>query len=233
MWKCWNSTSAIIPKSCAWWKNLKESIEKEDFEKTKILVKEMVKFEKEIDLDYVINDVGRLLQYTQRGIESIQKIIMDLRTFVWEDRDTVESVQIEDVIDSVLSIVHNEIKRGRTQKELWWIPLVRCNAQRLGQVFINLLVNAVQAIEEKGVIEIITYTQDKYVCIDVSDTGKGISPENQKRIFEPFFTTKPIGQGTGLGLSVSYEILKKYNGQIKVKSTPGKGTVFTVMLPGV
>ena len=96
---------------------------------------------------------------------------------------------------------------------------------------LNLFVNASQAIEEKGVIEVKTYTKGTHVFIDVIDTGKGIPPENLSKIFDPFFTTKPIGQGTGLGLSVSYEIVKKHGGDIRVHSKVGEGTTFTVMLP--
>ena len=85
--------------------------------------------------------------------------------------------------------------------------------------------------KEKGAIEVKTYTQTGYVCVDVSDTGSGISPEDLKKIFDPFFTTKPVGQGTGLGLSVSYEIIMKHKGDIQVHSEVGRGTTFTVKLP--
>lgn len=101
----------------------------------------------------------------------------------------------------------------------------------MGQVFINLLVNAAQAIEEKGSIEIRTYVDKDHVCVDIADTGKGISAEHLKKIFDPFFTTKPVGEGTGLGLSVSYEIVKNNGGVIEVASEEGKGTTFSVRLP--
>jgi two-component system NtrC family sensor kinase len=96
---------------------------------------------------------------------------------------------------------------------------------------INLLVNASQAIEEKGEITIKTYVQDEYLVVDITDNGKGIPEDNLKKIFDPFFTTKPVGQGTGLGLSVSYEIIKKHGGDIQVKSIVGKGSTFSVRLP--
>ncbi len=212
--------------------NLKKGIEEDNLEKIKHILKDISAFEKEINLDYVINDLSKLLQHTQRGIERIQKIVLDLRTFAREDNDTVEFVKIEEVIDNILNIVYNEIKyKAELKKNYGDTPLVKGNTQRLGQVFINLLVNAVQAIEDKGVIEIATYQQGRHVCVEVSDTGKGISQEHLKKIFDPFFTTKPIGQGTGLGLSVSYEILKKHGGEMKVQSKVGQGTVFTVVLP--
>jgi len=213
--------------------NLKRQIEDGDIEKARSTIAELKKFEEEINLDYIMNDVNTLLEHSSRGLERIKKIVMDLRTFAREENaETMELAKIEEIIDSILSIVQNEIKyKAELTKDYGDTVLVKCNPQRLGQVFINLLVNASQAIEEKGKITIKTYRQDKYVCIDVTDTGHGIAPENLKKIFDPFFTTKPVGQGTGLGLSVSYEIVKKHGGEIKVQSKAGEGTTFTVMLP--
>ena len=132
----------------------------------------------------------------------------------------------------ILSIVQNELKyKAELTKEYGKTSLIKGNAQRLGQVFINLLLNASQALKEIGKVTIKTYQQDKYVCIDITDTGQGIAEENLKKIFDPFFTTKPVGQGTGLGLSVSYEIIKKHGGDIQVRSKVGEGTTFTVRLP--
>ncbi|KKU12483.1 MAG: Histidine kinase [Parcubacteria group bacterium GW2011_GWC2_45_7] len=212
--------------------NLKGAIEQENWEKSKSIVQDMAKFEEEIQLDYIINDINNLLQHNQRGIERIQKIVLDLRTFARDDKDTMDLVKIEEVIDSILSIVHNEIKyKAELKKNYGETPLIKCNSQRLGQVFINILVNAGQAIHEKGTIEVKTYTKGKFVCVDIIDSGKGIPEENLKKVFDAFFTTKPVGQGTGLGLSVSYEIVKKHGGDILVKSKEGEGTTFTVMLP--
>jgi two-component system NtrC family sensor kinase len=212
--------------------DLKKYVEKGDIEKAKAVIKEINKFEEEIQLDQVMNETESLLKQTQGGIDRIQKIVIDLRAFARENNDTMELVKIEEVIDSILSIVDNELRyKAELKKDYGITPLVRCNTQKLGQVFINLLVNATHAIENKGTIEIKTYQQDKFLCIDIKDTGKGIPPENLKKIFEPFFTTKPVGQGTGLGLSVSYQIIKKHAGNITVQSEVGKGTTFTVMLP--
>lgn len=212
--------------------NLKTALGQENWEKARLAAKEMDEFEKEIDLDYIINDIDKLLQHNQRGLERVQKIVMDLSTFAREDKDSMELVKMEEVIDSILSIVYNELKyKAVLKKDYGETSLVRCNAQRLGQVFINLLMNAVQAIEEQGTIGVKSCIRGKFVCVEVSDTGKGIEEKNLKKIFDPFFTTKPAGQGTGLGLSVSYEIVKKYGGEIKVQSRPGEGTTFTVMMP--
>lgn len=211
---------------------LKESVEQENISKAKSLVQEISRFEQEVDMDYVFNDMDKLLQNTQRGLERVRKIVLDLRIFSREDNESMESVKIEEVIDSILSIVHSEIKyKADLKKDYGDTPLVKCSAQKLGQVFINLFVNAAQAMDERGSIEVRTYRQDKYVMIDVHDTGKGIPPENLKKIFDPFFTTKPVGQGTGLGLSVSYEIIKKHGGELRVRSKEGEGTTFTILLP--
>jgi|GEM_PF-1158023 len=213
--------------------NVKGQVDSGDVGKAKAAVDELKKLEEEINLEFMMGDVNKLLEHSSRGLERIRKIVLDLRTFAREDHaDTMELVKIEEVIDSILSIVQSEIKsKAELTKDYGDTPLVKCNPQRLGQVFINLLVNATQAITEKGKIVIKTYQQNHYVCIDVSDTGKGIPDENLRKIFDPFFTTKPVGQGTGLGLSVSYEIVKKHGGEIKVQSKQGEGTTFTVMLP--
>ncbi len=211
---------------------LKKSVANGDIQKTKEILNNIDLFEKNIQLDKMINDSDSLFKHNQKGIERIQKIVMDLRTFAHEDNDTMEFLKIEEIIDSILSIVHHELKfKAELKKDYGKTPLVKCNSQRMGQVFINLLINAVQAMDKKGVIEVKTYQKDDFLCIEITDTGQGIPPENLSKIFDAFFTTKPIGQGTGLGLSVSYEIVKKHGGDIQVQSEVGKGTKFTVILP--
>ena len=116
-------------------------------------------------------------------------------------------------------------------KEYGDIPEVECLPSQLNQVFMNLLVNAAHAIEERGLITVRTGQQGEEVWVEVADTGKGIEPKNMHKIFEPFFSTKPIGKGTGLGLSLSYGIIKKHHGRIEVQSVVGKGTTFRVWLP--
>jgi len=211
---------------------LRESVIQGNLAEAKTLAEEITKTKKEINLDYIVSDTPKLLEHNRKGIERVQKIVMDLRRFAREDKNVTQRVKIEDVIEGVLSIVHSEIKyKARLEKDYGDTPLIECNSQRLGQVFINLIINALHAIEGTGTIAIKTYRQGEFVCVDVSDTGKGIEEENLSKIFDPFFTTKPTGQGTGLGLSVSYEIVKKHGGDIKVRSLPGAGTTFTVMLP--
>ena len=116
-------------------------------------------------------------------------------------------------------------------KEYGELPQVECLASQLNQVFMNLLVNAAHAIEQRGTITVRTGMEGEWVWVEIADTGKGIEAEQLKRIFDPFFTTKPVGTGTGLGLSLSYGIVSKHSGRIEVNSEPGQGTVFRVWLP--
>ena len=126
----------------------------------------------------------------------------------------------------------NEIKyKATVEKDFGELPLLPCYPQQLNQVFLNILVNAAQAIEGKGEIKIKTWTENKNVVITISDNGPGIPEEIREKIFEPFFTTKDVGEGTGLGMSISYDIIKEHRGQIKVASEAGQGTTFTIELP--
>lgn len=211
---------------------LKEKVVANDLDGAKAVAEQMAKMEEEINLEYMISDMPKLLEHSRKGVERIRKTATDLRTFSREDNDEMEQVKIEDVLESILSIVHNEVKYKATlEKKYGGTPVIHCNSQRMGQVFINLIINSVHAIEEKGTIELKTYSAGEFVGIDIHDTGKGIKPENLNKIFDPFFTTKPAGQGTGLGLSISNEIVKKHGGTITVQSKVGVGTTFTIMLP--
>ena len=212
--------------------DLKRVIVEGNMVNAKVIVKKIEEYENQIDMGYVQKDVGKLLHFTKKGIDRVQQIVMDLRTFAHSGTDKMAQEKIEDVIDGILTIVHNELKyKVELRKDYGVTPLILCSSQRLGQVFVNLLVNACQAIEEKGMIGIKTYERNGYVYVEVRDTGRGIEPQYLNKIFDPFFTTKSVGQGTGLGLSVSYDIIKKHRGKISVESQLGKGTTFTVMMP--
>ncbi len=181
----------------------------------------------------VRRDMGELLSELHDGLERVKRIVIDLRTFARTEGDVKVDADIREIIEKVITIVGNEIRyKARLEREYGDLPLVNCFPQRLGQVFMNIIVNATQAIVPgKGVIGIRTFVDGASVVVEVSDNGYGILPENIGRIFDPFFTTKPVGQGTGLGLSVSYEIIKNHGGEILASSEPGKGTTMTVRLP--
>lgn len=193
---------------------------------------EASRLKEELKVEEVFLDLGNLLNESKGGIGRVKKIVSDLRNFSHADENKVEEANLNEGIESTLSIVWNEIKyRTKVIKSYGNLPLIRCYPQQLNQVFMNLLVNAAQAIETKGEIRITTHHDAEHVYVEISDAGTGISPENLKHIFEPFFTTKGVGKGTGLGLSIVYSIIEKHKGDIQVKSTLGKGTTFTIKLP--
>ena len=144
----------------------------------------------------------------------------------------MKDADLHAALETALKIAWNEIKyKATVEKDYGTLPLVRCNLYRIGQVFINLLVHAAQAIQADGRITLRTRADAEWVEISIQDTGYGITPENMPKLFDPFFTTKEIGQGTGLGLSVVYGIVHEHGGQIDVASRTGQGTTFTIYLP--
>ena len=184
------------------------------------------------ELDYIREDAPQLLRDCKEGLARVKRIVNDLRDFARVDTADWASADIHAVLDSALQVVANEIKyKADVVKEFANLPPVVCNAAQLGQVFVNLLVNAAQAMEGRGTITLRTGAAQDGVWIDISDTGAGMSAETQKRIFEPFYTTKPVGQGTGLGLSISWDIVKRHAGTLEVQSSPGHGTCFRITLP--
>jgi PAS domain S-box-containing protein len=190
------------------------------------------KMEEDVDLDFIIEDMPNLIDESREGTERIKKIVMDLKNFAHPGKQELVYADINNNLESTLNIAWNEIKyKATVTKDYGEIPEVQCYPQQLNQVFMNLLVNAAQAIEETGEIRLKTCAENGVVKILIGDTGKGIPQENLTHIFEPFFTTKEMGKGTGLGLHVAYTIVKKHNGNIFVDSSPGAGTTFTVEIP--
>ncbi|OGS91713.1 MAG: ATPase [Gallionellales bacterium GWA2_60_18] len=188
---------------------------------------------KKLDIAFLKEDLRALMSESKDGITRVKNIVQNLKDF--SHVDTTDEWHFADLrmgLDSTLNIVNNEIKyKADVVREYGDIPDVECLPSQLNQVFMNLLVNAAHAIEERGTITVRTGQQGDEVWVEVADTGKGIAPENLKRIFDPFFTTKPVGKGTGLGLSLSFGIMRKHNGRIEVQSEAGKGTAFTLWLP--
>jgi signal transduction histidine kinase len=143
------------------------------------------------------------------------------------------SVNLNESLTSTLNIVQGELaKKAEVLLEFGNVPVVLCYPRELNQALMSMILNAAQAIEERGEIKIRTYQDNGFACIDISDDGIGISSEIQKRIFEPFFTTKDVGSGTGMGLTVAYNtIVTQHRGQLLVNSKEGKGTTFTAKIP--
>jgi PAS domain S-box-containing protein len=192
----------------------------------------MAQVRERADLDFVRDDVQALVRESMDGLRRVRDIVQALKDFSHVGEAGWQVADLHQGLDSTLNIVSNELKfKARIDKHYGELPPVTCMASQLNQVFMNLLVNAGQAIRDQGVITLRTGSKDDWVWVAVTDTGVGIPRENLNRIFEPFFTTKPVGSGTGLGLSLSYGIVQKHGGRIEVASVQGRGTCFTVRLP--
>ncbi len=191
------------------------------------------KAREDADLEYLKEDVIDLVNESIEGVTRVKQIVNDLKNFSRVDESEWEWADLHSGIDSTLNIVHNEIKyKAEIEKHYDEIPEVWCIASQINQVIMNMLVNAAHAIEDRGVIKITTGCRnDDMVYVSIADSGCGIPEEKLARIFDPFYTSKPVGEGTGLGLSLSFSIIEKHNGTIEVKSEPGKGTEFTILLP--
>jgi len=193
----------------------------------------LAEIRRQLKIEPILEDLPALIAESLDGVERVRKIVQNLKSFSRVDQSDYSLTDINQCLDDTLNIIWNELKYKCTvTKDYGDLPRIRCYPQQLNQVFMNLLVNAAQAIESQGEIVITTRASETEITIAIADTGAGISPENLNRIFEPFFTTKEVGKGTGLGLSITYDIVtKKHGGRIEVASEPGKGTTFVVVLP--
>ena len=211
---------------------LEEQLNGGDADQTRALRDEIARQKQEIDLQYVLEDLNNLIAESREGAERVRKIVQDLKEFSHVDQEEKMPTDLNKGIESTLNIVWNELKYKVTvEKDFGEIPEVMGYPMELNQVFMNLFVNAGQAIEDQGTIAIRTCQEDGYACVIISDTGTGMPPEVVKKIFEPFFTTKDVGKGTGLGLSMAYNIVQKHDGEISVDSQEGVGTTFTIKIP--
>jgi PAS domain S-box-containing protein len=196
------------------------------------MLDQVLELKGEIGLSFILEDFDKIINESKEGIQRVKTIVQDLKDFSYRDKGEVQLADINQGIDSALNIVWNELKyKAEVIKEYGEIPKIECFPQQLNQVFMNILMNAAQAIETKGEIRIKTCKIGDEVVVEISDTGAGIPEENLKHIFEPFFTTKEVGKGTGLGLSVVYGIIQNHKGKIEVQSQISKGSVFKITLP--
>ncbi len=188
---------------------------------------------KKFKVDYVLQDITDLVEESLEGVERVRTIVANLKTFSRVDQAERKASDLNECLESTINIVWNELKyKVDLKREYGELPLVVCYPQQLNQVFMNLLMNAAQAIAEHGVITVRTWHDDGVVRVAITDTGNGIPAENLPRLFEPFFTTKEVGKGTGLGLSIAYDIVtKQHHGEISVQSEVGCGTTFMVTIP--
>ncbi|WP_164013893.1 ATP-binding protein [Pyxidicoccus trucidator] len=181
-------------------------------------------------------EMEEVLREASDGAHRVRQIVRDLRTFSRGDDEAATSVNVQSVLESAITMARGELKmRAQIVREYRDVPLVEGNEGRFGQVFLNLLINAAQAIpqgkpDQHEVRLVLRHAGDR-VIVEVTDTGVGMPPEVRARIFDPFFTTKPVGEGTGLGLSICHGIVTGFGGEISVESEEGRGSTFRVVLP--
>lgn len=185
----------------------------------------------QLKVDYIIDDCPTLLQESIEGLERIQEIVQNLKVFSNSGVETAGPTDINSCLTSTVEVAHTSLQdKAQVQYDLAEIPHVVCIPQQINQVFLNILLNAAQSIQDHGVITIKTW-QDAGIHIRISDSGVGIAEENLTQIFEPFYTTKNADKNTGLGLSISHDIIQKHNGTIHVESILDQGSHFTITLP--
>jgi two-component system NtrC family sensor kinase len=188
--------------------------------------------EEKLKIGYVFSDGRDLIEESLEGAERVKKIVQNLKSFSRIDQADIAEVSLNECLESTISIAWNEIKyKAELERELGELDLLRCHPQQIHQVLLNILVNAAQAISTRGTIRVRSWQTDQNQYVAISDTGCGIPEEIRARIFEPFFTTKDASKGTGLGMSISYDIIKKHGGHIDLETRVGVGSTFTLVLP--
>jgi signal transduction histidine kinase len=186
-----------------------------------------------IDLDYTAGNLREVAERCREGLRRIQQIVKDLRDFARIDDNCIEEADLNRSLQSTINIVRGQARKKQLRiiEDLGTLPILKCYPAKINQVVLNLLTNAIDASVDGGVIKVATRAADDEVHIEVTDTGHGIDPAIVERIFDPFFTTKKQGEGMGLGLSISYGIVRDHGGAIEVQSKPGEGATFRVRLP--
>nr|WP_246844530.1 ATP-binding protein [Hydrocoleum sp. CS-953] len=210
-------------------------------------VDEVIDIIEDVELDFLVEDLPKLLTSMKVGADRIKKIVESLRNFSRLDESEVKNVDIHEGIDSTLMILQNNLKAKpheleiKVVKNYGKLPKVKCYPGELNQVFMNIIGNAIDALEpmrkeSSNLLPQITITTkietENQVIIQITDNGMGMSETVQKRIFDPFYTTKEVGKGTGLGLAISYQVIvERHGGKLECISTPQKGTEFIISIP--
>ncbi|MCX6328602.1 MAG: ATP-binding protein [Bacteroidia bacterium] len=193
---------------------------------------EIENLKQKVEYKEALREINKLIESIKNGTNRTTDIVRGLRTFSRLDEDILKMADLHEGLDSTLILLHNKYKnRIEVIKNYGDIPHIECYPGQLNQVFMNLLSNAVDAIDDKGSITISTSLSDSLIKISIKDTGQGIPENIREKIFDPFFTTKGVGKGTGLGLSISQSIIEKHKGTMTYISEPGKGTEFIIVLP--
>ena len=210
---------------------LVQQSERFDVELPDFARREIVALRREMDLEFVKEDALTLISENKNGLARVTKIVQDLRDFACVGETEWQPYDLRRGLESTLNLIQGRMANAQLVKDYEPIPEVECLPSEINRVFMNLLLNAAQAILGQGQIMVKTSVCHEGVCVSIHDSGCGIAPENLSRVFDPFFTAKPIGQGTGLGLSLSYGIVQRHHGRIEVESELGRGSTFRIWLP--
>jgi signal transduction histidine kinase len=195
---------------------------------------ELARLEEEIDLPYLSENHDRQFNSSSEGLQRIRAIVKNLRDFARLDEAESKDVDLNASLQTTLEALRHELnqKAIRVHPSLERLPPVSCHPGKINQVFLNILLNAIQTSPPEGPIEVRTRPEgETAVLVEIEDHGAGISPEHLPHLFEPFFTTKPVGSGMGLGLAVSYGIVRDHGGTLEAESSLGQGSTFRIRLP--
>jgi signal transduction histidine kinase len=196
-------------------------------------IQQLEKLKEKIDFDYVLDETQVLIQGISRASNRASEIIAGLRYVSYHDKDNKEQIDIHEMLDAALNVLRSQYKHRDIKiiRKFNAPPTIRVFPGSLNQVFLNIISNAIQAIEGQGHIILSTRKKGNELIVQIEDNGSGMNEAVKAKIFQPFFTTKAIGKGTGLGLSISYGIIRSHGGTIAVDSSPGQGTIFSIRLP--
>ena len=205
-----------------------------DSKKISMLLKAIIKTYEDYQVGDLLSESQELLKDSGHGLGEISNLVLSLKDFARLDRQTTDQVDVHDCIDNSLKIANNHIKANNVtvEKNYTELPKIECTPSKLNQLFLNVITNAAQAMKEKGgELRIATQQQNGNIVIDFTDQGIGMDEETLQKMFDPFFTTKPVGEGTGLGMSIAFKIVQSHNGNIGAVSEPEKGSTITISLP--
>ena len=212
--------------------SMSQALEAGNTEEALAHLKSLTEYQREVDIAFVLNDIVALTEESKDGLARIKGIVQGLRDFSHAGGEDMSEADLNDCVESAVRLCWHEIKNtAELEKDFGVMPPVSCRPRQLTQVFLNMLVNASQAMPSKGKIRIRSYLEPGMAVVEIKDNGTGMPESLVNRIFEPFFTTKPVGKGTGLGLSIAYGIINEHKGRITVESAVGSGTTFRVSLP--
>ena len=195
----------------------------------------LVQLNQENDLSFIVDDIDDLVDDTQEGLERIAHIVSNLVDFASLKDNVTAMADITESLNGTLKLLDNQLGACAIELHIEKLPLTRCNISSMKQVFVNLLINAKHACddlrEQQGKISVKLFANENNIYIEVADNGCGMDADTLKQMFDPFFTTKPVGQGTGMGMAIVYNVLKEHNGTIEVESKVGMGSLIRCVIP--